>query len=379
MTDFTESYAYRLMKGILKYSKKKNNWVVCKMPPSFMHSYGVEGVVDWAKQWNADAIIGQFDSDVDVELFAKNGIIALAQDYKTRFDSIPNITGDYYETGEMAAKYFSKKGFNNFAFYGYGDAVWSLEREEGFRNYIKNNIADSNYSIFTNQLLDNIWHYEFKELSSWLLSLPLPIGIYVCDDTSAVRILEVCSVLGLKVPEEVAVLGTDDDTTLCDLCQPNLSSIKLDVENVGIQIAKMLDKKLENKDYMLHDLKVSALNIIERKSTDIYSATDPEIAKALQFIHENSTTDILVTDVVKQVPLSRRLLERRFKDVTGTSIYQYIIDLRIKKMSQLLLCTDLSVETLATEVGFSSIKNVSRLFKSRKGMTPTEYRLKKHN
>ena len=127
LTDFTESFSYNLLKGVLAYSKSHEPWVVCRMPPSYKNSHGIEGVLKWAKTWHADAIIGRFDNDDNVELFRENGIIALAQDYKSRFSNIPNITGDYRKTGRMAAEFFLSKGFQNFAFYGYRDTVWSQE------------------------------------------------------------------------------------------------------------------------------------------------------------------------------------------------------------------------------------------------------------
>ena len=106
LTDFTESFSYNLLKGVLAYSKKHEPWVVCRMPPSYKLTYGIEGVLKWAKAWQADAIIGRFDNDDNVELFRKNGIIAIAQDYESRFSNIPNITGDYHKTGRMAAEFF---------------------------------------------------------------------------------------------------------------------------------------------------------------------------------------------------------------------------------------------------------------------------------
>ena len=99
LTDFTESFSYNLLKGVLAYSKSHEPWVVCRMPPSYKNSHGIEGVLKWAKTWHADALIGRFDNADNVELFRENGIIALAQDYKSRFSNIPNITGDYRNTG----------------------------------------------------------------------------------------------------------------------------------------------------------------------------------------------------------------------------------------------------------------------------------------
>lgn len=160
LTDFTERFAYNLLKGILAYAKNHEPWVVCRMPPSFKAAYGMEGVLKWAKTWQADAIIGQFGNDDNVDLFRQNGIIALAQDYKERFTNIPNITGDYRKTGQMGAEFFLTKGFRHFAFYGYRDAVWSKERCEGFRECIAAHGFGDNFSAYQHESIDNLWLYD---------------------------------------------------------------------------------------------------------------------------------------------------------------------------------------------------------------------------
>ena len=141
ITDFTEQFAYRLLRGILDYSQQTEQWVVCRMPPSYKRRNGLENVVKWAKDWRADVVIAQFEPDDDVSLFRKNGIIALAQDYISKFDNIPNITGDYAAIGNMAADYFMTKGFTNFGFFGYNGVCWSDERRDAFRNRVEKSLG----------------------------------------------------------------------------------------------------------------------------------------------------------------------------------------------------------------------------------------------
>ena len=119
LTDFSEEYAKNLLKGIVRYSKEHEPWVLCKMPFSYRVKHGVEGVLKWAKKWKADGIIAQFYNTDRVDLFRENGIAAIAQDFKLRFTQIPNITGAHHLAGKMGADYFIRKGFKNFAFYGY--------------------------------------------------------------------------------------------------------------------------------------------------------------------------------------------------------------------------------------------------------------------
>lgn len=229
LTDFTEAFAHNLLRGILEYSKEREPWVVCRMPPSYKQSHGIPGVLKWAKKWQADAIIAQFDDDDEVELFRENGIIALAQDFKSRFSVIPNITSEYKLTGQMAADFFLQKGFRNFAFYGYENVVWSEERCMGFRDRIIEKGFGDNFFEYQKQPLENLWYYESEPLASWIKSLPHPLALMACDDTQGNKIMEVCRVLGIKIPEEIAVLGVDNDEIICSLSDPPLSSVNLNI------------------------------------------------------------------------------------------------------------------------------------------------------
>ena len=201
LTDFTEAFPNHLLRGILRYAKEVSHdpWVVCRMPPSYKDEYGIEGVLQWAKKWGADAIIGRFDNDEDVTLFTRNGIVAIAQDFKQRFSQIPNITSDYFTTGEMAARFFLDKGFTHFAFYGYKDTVWSDERCEGFYRCIQSAGYGQNFLTYKRQRLEDLWFYESTPLVEWLQSLPAHTALFCCDDNQGSKITEVCNFSGISI------------------------------------------------------------------------------------------------------------------------------------------------------------------------------------
>ena len=374
LTDFTEAFAHNLLRGILEYSKGRDPWVVCRMPPSYKQAYGIPGVLKWAKKWEADAIIAQFDDDDEVELFRQNGIVALAQDFKSRFSVIPNITSKYELTGQMAADFFLQKGFRNFAFYGYKDVVWSEERCMGFRDRVTEKGFGNSFFEYQKQPLENLWYYESEPLADWIKSLPHPVALMACDDTQGNRIMEVCRVLGIHIPEEISVLGVDNDEIICSLSEPPLSSVSLNIAKGGYEAARLIDKLMQDKESAYEDVIIQPVTIVNRLSTDIYATDNPAILAALRYIHQNLANKINVEDIVKQVPLSRRLLEVRFRQVTGQSIYQYVSDLRMERFSQLLLAGNEPIADLAMQVGLSDFKTLSRQFKSWKGCTPIEFR-----
>lgn len=373
LIDFTETYATELLRGILDYSQFHEPWVICRMPPSYRVEHGIEGVLQWARQWKADAIIGQFNNNDDVGVFAENGIIALAQDFIQRFHNIPNITGDYIGQGNLAAEFFIKKGFRNFAFYGYANAVWSQERCKGFSDTIKS-FGHHSPSIYIKQSLEYLWYYDLEPLAEWLSKLPSSTAILACDDTRASVILEVCRLLRIKVPSEIAVLGIDNDEITCTLTYPPLSSISLDVRRAGYNSAQYIDHVLNHNYKRVDNIMVDYMGIVERRSTDIFMTSNKHILTVLSFIHQFYADNLSVERLLKLVPMSRRLLEKTFKAETGTSIHQYILDLRFERMKHKLVSTDTPIAELALSTGLSDAKNVARMFKKRMGITPLEYR-----
>lgn len=374
LTDFSEEYAKNLLKGIVKYSLEQTPLVLCKMPFSYRVKQGVEGVLEWAKEWKADGIIAQFYNTDDVSIFKKNGIAAIAQDFKERFTEIPNITGAHHLAGRMGADYFVRKGFKNFAFYGYKNIVWSKERCDGYKDELAWHNNGYRFYEYQNEDFSELWYYDSEPLIRWLESLPKPIAMMACDDNQAHQISQVCKQCGIKIPEEISLLGVDNDEAICTLSDPQLSSLNQAVERGGYEAAILLERMIKEPHGKYEDIVVQPTHIITRQSTDIYTTSDESISVVLQYIHQNSHNKISITDLTNLVPLSRRLLESRFKEVTGFPVYTYIINLRIEKFAQKLLETNNSIMEIASEMDFIDYKNFSRQFKKIKGCTPSVFR-----
>ena len=380
ITDFTEQFAYRFLSGILNYSQGTEHWVVCKMPPSYMRQLGIEGVVAWAKEWRADVVIAQFDPEDDVTLFRKNGIVALAQDYIAKFDTIPNITGDYARTGTMAAEYFLSKGYTNFGFFGYNGVCWSDERCEAFKARLMESSPEGlDFHMYDGQNIDNMWYYDQSELTAWLKNLPKPIAIMACDDNQGNILLQACELCGIHVPFDVAIIGVDNDEILCNMSSPSMSTINVDIERGGADAAAMAERMVKDPTYMGADIVLRPLSVIERLSSSLFVTNDKEVLMALRYIHANIDTKISVSDILECVPISRRLLENRFKKMTGMTIYNYISAKRIGRFAQLLLSSNDSISDIAAKLDECDTKSISRRFKELKGCTPSEYRRKKRS
>lgn len=381
MTDFSEAYPRRLLIGVAKYAHDIGEaWTLCRLNTIVRDKYGIDAIVEYASRFQADVVIGQFYESDNLNAFTDAGIIPIAQEFSSRNSDVINITGEHHKAGKSGAEYYINKGFHNFAFLGLTDVIWSQDRLEAFRNVIQNTPNVNSFSEL-NLPHSSIWqNYDMTELNEWIKALPKPVAIMCCDDNQAFLVVEACRNMTLnenapklRIPDDVAVIGVDNDESVCCLSHPNLSSLNQDVERGGYQLARLLDKILKKQTSEQKDIVVPVGNIISRQSSDIFVNDDSSIATVLRYIHENISSKITVDDIVAEVPLSRRLLESRFKKEMGTSIYDYIIRIRIERIAELLR-EGKTVSEAAFELGLTDIKNVSRSFKRVIGCTPSEFR-----
>ncbi|MBR6886797.1 MAG: DNA-binding transcriptional regulator, partial [Bacteroidales bacterium] len=363
------------LRGIMAWARKSNQpWVVCKMPPSYKRKIGIKGVVKWAKDWRANVVIGLFDPGDDVSLFRKNGLVVIAQDYISPFKDIPNITADYQIAGRIAAQQLTGRGYRNFGFFGYENVCWSDGRMKGYMETLAKDFGNTTLHVFNDRQLSSMWSYDIAELRSWLLSLPKPIGIFACDDNQAQILLETCQASGITVPQDVAIIGVDNDEVTCNLTVPALSSIDMDIEKAGFEAAQMADQMVQDPSYRGKDIVIRTMAAVSRGSTGIMATMDPVVAEAMRYIYQNRCHKIQVADVIKQVPVCRRILEQRFKEATGASIYTIITNLRMDYFAQQLVSSSETVSEIAARMDEPDTKSISRRFHAIKGCTPTEYR-----
>ena len=374
LIDYSSEFSRRLLKGLIQYSKEHGPWIFYRLPSYYKTLYGKEGILEWAKEWQADAIIARWDHE-GTNLLKTLDIPVILQNYKDRSAHFSNLTGDYIGTGEMAARFFIKRRYRNFAFYGNKGVVWSRERAEGFRKEIEQ--TGGNYYYFESENLSGEqWNSSHIQLDQWLLSLPKPVGLFACDDSFALQVSEICKINNIQIPQEIALLGVDNDELMCNLSDPPISSIVLDVEKGGYEAGRLIDQFISKRRTNSIDIVIKPIRFELRQSTEKYNISNEYISKIVNYIEDNFTSEISIESLTKLVPLSRRNLEVKFKNEMNTSIYQFILDCRIEFFAHLLLTTDRPLFDLALESGFTDYKNISRVFKKFKGCTPMEYRQK---
>lgn len=369
LIDFTSEFDRKLLRGMMKYSKENGPWLFYRAP-SHYHFNGnrEEWIAEWAKEWKADAIIGRWDES-KLDLLASLDIPIVLQNTRYRSDIYSNLTGDYLRTGQMAATFFRKKFYTSYAFFGIRNVIWSTEKGRGFREEVQK--ENSTYSQYEEAAGTE---YDREKLIDWLKSLPKGTALFCCDDAHALIITESCTMAGINIPDDIAVLGVDDDDLICEISDPTISSIQLEVEHGGYETCRLLHRQILSGNRKPFNVFISPSGIRERNSTLSQNISDPHIRTIVKFIDGNYMNDISMDDIFKLVPLSRRSVETRFKKATEMTIYQYLLHIRIEHFCYLLTTSDRPYIDLAFEVGFKDFANVSRTFRKYKGCTPLEYR-----
>lgn len=370
MTDYSSEYDRRLLRGIMRYSKENGPWTFYRLSSEYRS--GGELLKDLsgiAREWKADAVIGRW-IDEELGTLEDLNIPVVLLNYRKRSTRFSNITGDYVGTGIMAARYFYDKRHVSYAYVGIRGVLWSDERLSGYAEEVRR--LGCSLRIWESQVHGKT---DLTELGRWLLSLPEETAVFCCDDEMALKVTEICRYLGIAVPQRLSVLGVDNDELVCCISDPPISSIELNVEQGGYMLCKRLYQEIQHLNSNPFSIVINPIQVIERQST-CACFSDPMVKLLVDYIDVHFAENLTLPNLIGQVPLSRRSIESRFKKEMGRSIYQYVLDCRIKRISQLLLTTDKSIPQIAAECGIQDLDSLSKQFKKRMSCTPREYREK---
>jgi LacI family transcriptional regulator len=362
--------------GIRRYTRLHGPWSV------YFGSCEYQRLVPKLAQWGASGIIASIPNVRLGRALADAGLPTVAINVSDRVQELTsqilNRSDAMFDAAEpvaeLAKQHFLERGFNHFAFVGVEDVVWSERREEAFRKQL----ASSGFKLhaYRQPARDRelAWVTEQITLSEWLRKLPTPVGILACNDEHGRMVLDCCRMAKLQVPEQVAVLGVDNDEFFCNLAEPPLSSIALDAQSTGYEMAELLDGIMQGLVRKPRHLAVKAVGVITRRSTDVLAVSDSDVAAAMRFIRESYAKPISVGNVADAVLMSRRALEKRFRRVLGRSVLEEIQIVRTETAKRLLLETEDSIARVARLSGFNSVDYFVRFFRQRVGVPPSRFR-----
>ncbi len=294
------------------------------------------------------------------------------------YPGVPKIRPDNVGIGHLGAEHFIERGYQKFGFAGFSNLLWSRERRDGFVEAVR--LAGRECAVYDVVYPGDatpFWEEEeIGKLSAWVRELPKPIGVMACVDLRAQQLVSAAHAAGILVPEEVAVLGANNDTIRCELADPALSSVAPNAFQSGYRAAALLRDLIGGQKPTVIDQRVEPLGVVTRHSTDVLAVEDRNVAAALSFIREQACHGITVEQVLQHAHASRSQMERKFRQYIGRSPQSEIRRVQLRKIRQLLLETDFPLKRIAELTGFEHMEYMCVLFKRETGIPPGIYRVR---
>ncbi len=359
------------LRGIARYSHLHGPWAFYRKPKFYLkhHSPGIS--LSQIRTFDPDGIVVSDTENLAPLLHLDKPTLIHA--FKTDAHDRPTIVGDSQQTGRMAANHLLGLGFSKFAYCGLGKYYWSRGRHASFGETIEEAGFDVSYFELHPEQVKNALPKELWRLAKWLSSV-IPAGLMACADDCSQHIVEACKIADIRIPEQIGLIGVDNDDMVCELSDPPLSSIALDFAKAGYDAADLLDHLMSSQGASHQRITVHPSHIVTRASTDILAIDDKDVAMAVQFIRQHTNTLIQIADVLNHVTCSQRTLHQKFQSSLGRSVHQEIKRVRIERIAKLLRETDLPISTIAIKLGYSNINHISRYFQQAMNLTPLAYR-----
>ena len=369
------SYDRKNIQGVVDYAREVGNWsLYVEEDPS--RSTKLPDL----RTWPGDGIIANFHARKVAE--ATCGLKIPLVRFGGRYHwGDPALAAAYFEPdnhsiARLAAGHLMDRGFTRLAYCGLPRSrtnAWSDERARAF-NQLASEGGFPCWVYKGRQSTARKWADLRRELSAWLESLEKPLGLMACNDARALHVLEACRTIGARVPDDVAVIGVDNDEMMCELTNPPLTSVELGARRMGYQAAALLDQLMAGQRAPRLRFVLKPDGVVIRRSTDALVMKDAKVAAAVRFIRQHACDRIRVENVVQAAKVSRSALQARFKAVMGRTIHAEIQRTRLERAEQLVAHTDLPLKQIASRSGFKHVQHMTTLFRRHTGRTPAEYR-----
>ncbi len=368
-------YGRRILSGIARYQRLHSRWSVFVE----QHELGV-GPPDWLFTGKWDGILSRPTTPELARLFHKMNVPVVDMNDLHDQLGLPWVGSDHAGIGRLGATHLLERGYRHFAYAGFTGELWAAKRRDGFKSVVEaGGFPVSVYESTWRGPGVPQWDADSEKIVRWLSKLPQPLAIMTCNDARGLHVLDACARMGALVPEQIAVVGVDNEDFLCELCNPPLSSVEPDPERIGYTAAELLDSMMAGKKTAKpRSLQIDPIRVVARRSTDALAIEDRNVAAAMRFIRDQAAQGCTVEDVLKHVRVSRSFLERRFRHYLKRSPQSEIRAVQMSRVKQLLVETDFTLERIAESCGFQHPEYMSVLFKRLAGLTPGEYR-KQHS
>ena len=359
-----------ILRGIARYLREEGPWSIAHEPRSLE-----ESVPRWLRGWQGEGIIVRVQDEKLARAIAAAGVPTVDVLGVVEGSPFPIVHVDDAAIGRVGAEHLLDQGYRRFGFFGIEGENWSQRRARAFTERV--NAAGG--AVMTHAMpwhtaRQKRWEDSEKELAEWLRTLPKPAGLMIATDQLGPHTLDACRRAGVMVPDDVGVIGVDNDEPLCEVSEPPLSSVWPDHTRVGYEAARLLDELMKGGAPSAEPVLLPARGVVARGSTDALAVDDRLVAQALRYIREHGCSDIDVDDVVQRVPLSRSVLQRRFRSLLGRSVHDEIVRVRLVRARELLQQSDLPLAEIAERAGFRHQEYMGAVFRRRLRQTPAAVR-----
>lgn len=371
-----------IMAGITEYMRSRGDWQLIVWPDTSLES------LEFLKKRGCKGAFVSVQTTTKAQQLVQLGIPIIAVSTLQNMHNLPFISADSEQLSRLAYEYLAKKNFRNFAFFGLTEARWSQDRMNFFSGCVsragyKLHVYEGEQVSITNEMIpfarlwvDSTLNKGQHQLIAWLKELPKPVAVLCSCDILACHLSSVAAEADLKIPDEVAILGVNNDHALCNLCDPPLSSITFNFMKAGSDAARLMDRIISGKEPLQGQwISIQPLYVKSRGSTDNYAVDDSDVIKAMKYIRSNCAEPLQVDDIARYVCVSKRSLQMKFQKTLGRSVHEEIVHAHFEVAKTLLLDTDLPIDKIAVRSGFHYTTNLRRAFREMTGMLPNKYRL----
>lgn len=369
LVETSREYGRGLLRGITRYQQEHGPWSI------YFRPHGLDDPPPpWLASWRGDGILARIDNRRMADAVLRTKLPAIDLRSSMGNLGLPIVGIDNRFVVKLAVEHFLERGHRHFGFYGTprGEHFYQDMRATGFADTLRKHGHSCHVYAHPDGVLT--WDQEQAHLVKWLEALPKPVAVMTCHDDRGQQLLDACLRAGLAVPDEIAILGVDNDELLCKLSTPPLSSIDVNCELIGYEAAALLDRMMKGRPAPRRPVYLKPRGIVVRQSTNVMAIDDPHVVQAVRLIRVHACDGVSVEELLQQVPVSRSALFRRFKQLLGRSPKEEMTRVRLERAKALLIETRLSVAEVSERMGYSEAKYFIEVFKRTVGITPLRHR-----
>ncbi len=361
------AYFSRIFAGIGAYCRGHHRWRIVAWPSFAQPLKQLETAI---LDLQVDGVIGQASSLWE-KLVADGKLkFVNAEHSRHPYPSLPRVGLDEVGIARLSSDHFKQRGVRSLAVVSQAESLPAAERTIAFVE------SAATWCATQVAVYELSWRAEFDEagFTRWIAQLPKPVGVFCWHDESAKIAHQVCESSGLRIPDDVLLIGVDNDDTICQFLDPALSSIDPNAQRIGYEAAALLDRLMDGQPAPTSPILVPPIGVVTRASSDIAAIDSPDVVRAMQFIREHAGSAVTIKDVLNHLNISRRSLETQFKAALGRSPRSEIYRILVERACDMLANTELPIPVIAERCGYRRPNHFTTMFRKQTRQTPSAYR-----